>query len=98
MGRVLALLLAAAAIAPAVGALLPVPTGAPAIARAATGPQDVLVLMIDFTDVQGAPGSSAQIGALMNGPTDSAADFYAETSWGQLALQGTVFPASGWRS
>jgi len=143
MGRVLALLLAAAAIAPAVGALLPETTGAPAIARAATdpaaygphlmlpnpdvyprapfvqptgwtgtppgtrgaanaptatGPQDVLVLMIDFTDVQGAPGSSAQIGALMNGPTDSAADFYAETSWGQLALQGTVFPASSWLS
>src|SRR3990172_6837916 len=98
MGRVLALLLAAAAIAPAVGALLLVPTGAPAIARAATDPEDVLVLMIDFTDVQGAPGSSAQIGALMNGPTDSAADFYAETSWGQLALQGTVFPASSWLS
>lgn len=69
--------------------------GTPATTPPATGTQDVLVVLVEFTD-QALATSAADWADLFFGPDQSVADYYADASFGALDLvpapetQGTV--------
>ncbi len=58
---------------------------------AVTGTADVIVILIEFTDVAGTR-TSGDITALMNNPSTGARAFYTEVSYGVFTVSGTVTP------
>ena len=58
------------------------------------GPQEVLVILIDFPDQEGVQ-TQAHYESLLFGATNSLSDYYDEVSYSQLNVQGSI-AGSGW--